>query len=257
MTRRLMATLCCAAGLSSLVAAGCDYRSSMADDARAVNPTEANSETSTEVASIEKETSRESSSPEPPARSQSSGTDSPGTDVTSKEPAGKESSAKGSSRTAPAAAKASDKPTQPEASKPARTKQKPRPTTASPDELSEISFDTIKFDMDKEERFERSMLTEQIEALVGRRVRIRGYIFPTSQQTGLTEFVLVRDNMECCFGPGAALYDCVFVEMNEGKSTDFSVRPVAVEGTFTVNELIGPDGKHLAIYHLAGEKVSQ
>jgi hypothetical protein len=61
--------------------------------------------------------------------------------------------------------------------------------------------------------------------------------------------------MQCCFGPGAALFDCIVVEM-EGESTaEFSVRPVAVEGVFRVQELKDLDGRQLAIYHLAGENV--
>src|SRR5262249_45660529 len=69
----------------------------------------------------------------------------------------------------------------------------------------DITFDTIKFDMKKEDPFERKMLTPAIEKLANNKVRIRGYILPSFQQSGLTQFVLVRDNMQCCFGPGAAL----------------------------------------------------
>ncbi|MFM7076233.1 MAG: hypothetical protein ACKO3G_09225, partial [Planctomycetaceae bacterium] len=65
----------------------------------------------------------------------------------------------------------------------------------------------------------------------------------------------VRDNMECCFGPGALLHDCVVVRMLPGRSTDFSIRPVAVSGTFRIDELKGPDGKHLAVYAIDGEEV--
>jgi hypothetical protein len=61
--------------------------------------------------------------------------------------------------------------------------------------------------------------------------------------------------MECCFGPGAALYDCIVVRMERGKSADFSIRPVAVQGTFRLQELRGPDGNHLAIYAMDGEDV--
>ncbi|HEX4132774.1 MAG TPA: DUF3299 domain-containing protein [Pirellulales bacterium] len=119
----------------------------------------------------------------------------------------------------------------------------------------EITFDTIKFPMEKTDEFKRSMLTPEIEKLGGKRVRIRGYILPSFQQSGITQFVLVRDNMQCCFGPGAALYDCIVVEMKPGKSTNFTVRPVAVEGTFAVHEFLDPDGKPLAIYHLDGDAV--
>ena len=99
------------------------------------------------------------------------------------------------------------------------------------------------------------MLPEAIEAMEGQRIRIRGYILPTPQKRGIKQFVLVRDNQECCFGPGAAIYDCILVEMEPGNTAEFSIRPVAVEGTFGIQEIRGPDGTHLAIYHLDAESV--
>jgi hypothetical protein len=109
--------------------------------------------------------------------------------------------------------------------------------------------------MEKGAPFTSDLLPERVTALEQERIRIRGYILPSFQQTGLTQFVLVRDNMECCFGPGAALYDCVVVRMQPGKTANFSIRPVAVSGVFRLEELKGPDGKHLAIYSLEGEAV--
>jgi hypothetical protein len=119
----------------------------------------------------------------------------------------------------------------------------------------EITFDDIKFDLEKGAPFTPDLLPKRVTALEETRIRIRGFILPSFQQTGLTQFVLVRDNMECCFGPGAALYDCIVVRMEPGKSADFSIRPVAVQGTFRLQELRGPDGNHLAIYAMDGELV--
>ena len=119
----------------------------------------------------------------------------------------------------------------------------------------EITFDDIKLDMQKGDPFTRDLLPARVTALERHAVRIRGYILPSFQQTGLTQFVLVRDNQECCFGPGAALHDCVVVRMRPGRTANFSIRPVAVAGTFRVEELRGPDGKHLAIYALDGDAV--
>jgi hypothetical protein len=109
--------------------------------------------------------------------------------------------------------------------------------------------------MEKGAPFTPDLLPERVTALDGARVRVRGYILPSFQQSGLTQFVLVRDNLECCFGPGAALHDCIVVRMLPGRAADFSIRPVAVAGTFRLDELKGPDGKHLAIYALEGEEV--
>ena len=130
-------------------------------------------------------------------------------------------------------------------------KDKGEPNGAADD----ITFDDIKFDIKKDARFKRSMLPKKIEKMSGQHVRIRGYILPGFVEKGIKQFVLVRDNMECCFGQGAALYDCILVEMAPGKSTSFTVRPVSVEGEFQIREFRGPDGKHLAIYRLVGQKV--
>ena len=118
--------------------------------------------------------------------------------------------------------------------------------------LKDISFDDIKFHIAKGAPFKRDRLPKQIESLEGQLVRLRGYMLPSFQQSGIKKFVLVRDNMECCFGPGAAIYDCVIVEMKGSASASFSVRPMAVEGVFSVSEFKGPDGNHLAIYHIDG-----
>lgn len=121
--------------------------------------------------------------------------------------------------------------------------------------VREITFDDLKLPLEKGEPFDRGILPPAVDALQRQRVRIRGYILPSFQQRGITQFVLVRDNMECCFGPGALLHDCVVVRMRPGKSADFSIRPVAVAGSFRIEELKGPDGKHLAVYAIDGDAV--
>ncbi len=143
--------------------------------------------------------------------------------------------------------------------RPADGEPRPAPAVARPPDAAagprDISFDDVKLDMQKGDPFSRDLLPARVTALENTRVRIRGFILPSFQQTGLTQFVLVRDNLECCFGPGAALHDCVVVRMAPGRTASFSIRPVAVTGRFRVDELRGPDGRHLAIYALEGEQV--
>ncbi len=155
----------------------------------------------------------------------------------------------------PAPAGSQQPTTEPPATAAAANTPPTRLPPARPGSPREISFDDIKFDMEKGAPFTSDLLPKRVTALEQERIRIRGYILPSFQQTGLTQFVLVRDNMECCFGPGAALYDCVVVRMQPGKTANFSIRPVAVSGVFRLQELKGPDGKHLAIYALDGEAV--
>lgn len=123
--------------------------------------------------------------------------------------------------------------------------------------VEEITFDDVKLELEKDEPFDPKKLTDRVKELDKQVVRIRGYILPASvfQQKNISSFVLVRDNMECCFGPGAALHDCMVVEMEAGATTDFTTRPVAVEGVFRIREFKYPDGKYYAIYHLQGRSV--
>jgi hypothetical protein len=130
--------------------------------------------------------------------------------------------------------------------------------------ILETSFDDVKFEMDKSAVFDPSYFTPKNKALFGDRIRIRGFMYPTMRKRGLKQFVLVRDNLECCFGPGAALYDCILVTMEEGKTTEYvSNRPVAVEGEFRYEEpkgprgevLRAPDGRPLAIYQMTAQAV--
>lgn len=118
-----------------------------------------------------------------------------------------------------------------------------------------LTFDDFKFEMKKGEKFDKKMLTDDIKKYVGKKITIRGYIRPSFKAKNLKQFILVRDNMECCFGPGAMLYDCMIVRMQKGNTTDFTVRPIAVEGEFRIREFKGPDGKPWAVYELKGYKV--
>ena len=121
--------------------------------------------------------------------------------------------------------------------------------------FKDVTFDDVKLDLKKGDPFDLSVLTPRVKELEGKAIRIRGYILPGFQEKGIRQFVLVRDNMQCCFGPGALLHDCILVELVPPATTSFTVRPVSVEGTFSVREVKGPDGKHLAIYRLDGSGV--
>ncbi len=136
---------------------------------------------------------------------------------------------------------------------PARVAVAPARSTARA--KGEISFDDLKFDIEKDGKFERSMLTDAIESLDGKKVKLRGFILPSTlfRETNINEFVLVRDNQECCFGPGAALFDCVVVNLVDGVTTDYTTRAVTVTGTFKIKEYKYPDDTgHFAIFNLQG-----
>lgn len=130
------------------------------------------------------------------------------------------------------------------------------PTLLVDAELPEnVTFDDVKFEIEKNEDFSRQILTDKINDFEGKRIKIRGYIRPSFKQTGIEKFILVRDNQECCFGPGAMIYDCMIVGMKKGTATEFTTRPITVEGDFYLKEFEGPDGKLWAIYRLRNATV--
>ncbi len=138
------------------------------------------------------------------------------------------------------------------------TSDDPRASRKMPKREGDITFDDLKFEIEKDGKFSREMITESIENLDGKVVRLRGFILPASvmQLKNIKKFVLVRDNKECCFGPGAALYDCVIVQMQGDLGADFTTRPVAVKGKFKIKEFKYPgDEGHYAIYELEGVEV--
>jgi hypothetical protein len=114
----------------------------------------------------------------------------------------------------------------------------------------DVSFDDIKFEMKVGSEFKEEMLTDKIRGYDGKMLRIRGFIRPSFSQSGLKKFVFVRDNQECCFGPGAALYDCIMVQLAEGVETEYTLRPITVKGTFFFKQYKGPDGEIWAIYRM-------
>ena len=58
-------------------------------------------------------------------------------------------------------------------------------------------------------------------SLEGQTVRVRGYMYPPHMAEGLERFVLLRDNLSCCFGPGAKIYDHILIEMKPGTTAGY------------------------------------
>ncbi len=126
------------------------------------------------------------------------------------------------------------------------------------DGTADVSFDSLKFDIQPNQDYVDSMLPAEIKALDGKSIVIRGFILPGSvyRDTGIKQFVLIRDNQQCCFGPGAKLYHNMQVELQQGKSTRFSTFPVTVKGEFHVRPWHAPDGKCYSVYHLTAQSVA-
>jgi hypothetical protein len=74
-----------------------------------------------------------------------------------------------------------------------------------------------------------------LQALNGKTVRIRGFMYPTFEAHSLKQFTLARHNDICCFVRNPKIYDVIGVSLGEGITTDYiDGRPFDVEGTFNI-----------------------
>jgi len=70
-----------------------------------------------------------------------------------------------------------------------------------------------------------------VAPLKNQKIFIKGYMYNTQKQTGLEDFVLLKDNGQCCFGGAPKLYDMMVVKMPPGKTVDKIDGLVSVAGT--------------------------
>jgi hypothetical protein len=96
--------------------------------------------------------------------------------------------------------------------------------TEVPEGYARISFTAMKPDELEERRGEA--IPPEIAALDGKRIFIKGYIRPDSItiSRGIKDFLLVRDNNQCCFGDLSKInfYDQMYVEMVGSRTVDYS-----------------------------------
>lgn len=130
-------------------------------------------------------------------------------------------------------------------------------STLSEPSTSEITFDDLKFEIAKGAKFERKLLSQKIESLNGKTVRLNGQILPASvyQRDGIKKFVFVYSEWRHCVSPLPSLVDSVRVEMADDKSISFSTKPITIEGKFEIREWAIIDGRPRVVYHISATSV--
>lgn len=84
----------------------------------------------------------------------------------------------------------------------------------------------------------------------GRDVLLKGYIYPGSRQRGITEFLLCRDQGDCCFGGTPKITDRVLVRLSDPSGIDFTQRLVKIAGRFRIEPAGTADLGGGVLYHL-------
>ena len=99
----------------------------------------------------------------------------------------------------------------------------------------------------------RQIVPEGIEKWDGKRVFIKGYVYPGAQQENIKKFVLCRDNGDCCFGGSPKLTDMVLVELADPLRLTYSKRVQRLAGTFRVKQGQATDGLGGVLYQLEAD----
>ncbi len=140
-----------------------------------------------------------------------------------------------------------------------KKKQTKRPLKKlDPNKLENITFDDLKLEMKADTKFTEEMKTDRVRQLDGQLVSLKGFIYAGTifQTKGIKQFQFVM-NTRCKFGPGGEAWCVVNVELDKGVKTDFTTRPVTLEGRLKVDPFQGPDGNTWAVYSLQGRKVKR
>jgi hypothetical protein len=96
-------------------------------------------------------------------------------------------------------------------------------------------------------------IPDTARAVDGRNVLLKGYMYPGKQQRGITQFLLVRDQGDCCFGGNPKITDRVLVQIRDPghpQGIDFSPRITKITGRFTIRPTGAPGLDGGVIYHL-------
>lgn len=133
--------------------------------------------------------------------------------------------------------------------------------TVGPEQAVRVSYDDVDLlkvlNMEPVPLDAREHFPAWLKSLDGKRIRIRGFMYPPEIETGLRGFVLARDNEICCFGRDPKIYDLIKVHMRDGVTTNYIPnRPFDVVGVFRIDPYIYKE-KYLDMYHLTDAVVIQ
>ena len=132
--------------------------------------------------------------------------------------------------------------------------------TEGPDGAVRVSYDDLDLlkvlKMDPVTPDAAEKMPAWLRQLHGKRVRIRGFMYPPFQETGIPKFVLARDNQICCFGRNPKIYDLIEVTMQAGTTTDYiQGRPFDVVGKFRIELGQLEDGMIFGLYYIDNASV--
>jgi hypothetical protein len=128
------------------------------------------------------------------------------------------------------------------------------------EQLANYTFIPPAFDPAAEPNVKPPTGEEQIPAAVkewnGRKAVITGFMVPVKMEKGLvTEFLLMRNTMACCYGTVPNMNEWVIVKMKKGVAPLMDV-PISFYGELKVGAMF-ENGYMTGLYELEGERMGE
>jgi hypothetical protein len=86
--------------------------------------------------------------------------------------------------------------------------------------------------------------------LDGKRIFLKGYVYPGKQTDGIETFLLCRDRGDCCFGGNPKITDRVLVKLEGTQRLTYKPTLTRVAGTFHVDRGTAVDAGGAVLYRL-------
>jgi hypothetical protein len=99
------------------------------------------------------------------------------------------------------------------------------------------------------------MIHPDVAALDGKKIFLKGFMYPTRKTQGITEFIMAKDNGQCCFGGEPQITDMVYVKLDKPLAVDFTDSRVSVSGVFKAGKVNQAEGL-MPIYELKAQHFS-
>ncbi|HSG69495.1 MAG TPA: DUF3299 domain-containing protein [Planctomycetaceae bacterium] len=129
--------------------------------------------------------------------------------------------------------------------------------TEVPDGYERISFysQISKVGFIYDQQTGTPMIHPDVAALDGRKIFVKGFMYPTRKTEGITEFIMAKDNGQCCFGGEPQITDMIYVKLDKPLAVDFSDERVSVSGVFKAGKVNQAEGL-MPIYELQAQHFS-
>jgi hypothetical protein len=124
--------------------------------------------------------------------------------------------------------------------------RKPHPAP-KPGEVLEMTIKELgNFEYDPENG---SPIPDDVKALNGATIRLRGFMIPMDQAENISKFALVPSLFNCCYGQPPQIQHTIVVTCPKGKAVNYYPDEIIVQGKLTV-DVVKDDGFIVGIFAL-------